>query len=180
MVMSERTPYENILGRRSVRSYTDEAVSETDIEKVLRAAMAAPSAMNRQPWEFVVIDDRALLDSLAGRLRHARMLADAPLAIAVCARRIITLSDGTVTENMFWQQDASAATENLLLAAESLGLGAVWTAAYPDPVRAGAVKEALSLPDDVEALCMVVIGHPAGNESPKDKWKPERIHRNRW
>lgn len=178
--MSERTPYENILGRRSVRSYTDEAVSETDIEKVLRAAMAAPSAMNRQPWEFVVIDDRALLDSLAGRLRHARMLADAPLAIAVCARRIITLSDGTVTENMFWQQDASAATENLLLAAESLGLGAVWTAAYPDPVRAGAVKEALSLPDDVEALCVVVIGHPAGNESPKDKWKPERIHRNRW
>lgn len=171
---------DNIFARKSVRSYTSEAVSDADIETMLRAAMAAPSAMNRQPWEFVVLKDRNTLDSLSTKLKYAKMLADAPLAIVVCAETIMVNRDDQKVENMFWQQDASAATENLLLAAEALGLGAVWTACYPDMVRAQAVKDAVGMPETVFPLCVVVIGHPAGNDLPKDKWKPEKIHYDRW
>ena len=156
---------ENIASRKSVRSYTDEPVCREDIETLLKAAMAAPSAMNRQPWEFIVIDNRDTLDALAGKLRHAKMLKEAPLAIVVC--------------NMFWEHDASAATENLLLAAEAMGLGAVWTAAS-DPERSAIVCEALGITGTVKPLCVVPIGHPAGEEQPKDKWKPEKVHWNRW
>lgn len=170
---------ENIASRKSVRSYTDEPVCREDIETLLKAAMAAPSAMNRQPWEFIVIDNRDTLDALAGKLRHAKMLKEAPLAIVVCAETMITLRDGQVVENMFWEHDASAATENLLLAAEAMGLGAVWTAAS-DPERSAIVCEALGITGTVKPLCVVPIGHPAGDEQPKDKWKPEKVHWNRW
>ena len=171
---------ENIANRKSVRAYTAEPVSDADIETMLRAAMAAPSAMNRQPWEFIVIKDRDSLDLLAGKLRHAKMLSQAPLAIVVCAETMLTLRDGTVVENMFWEHDASAATENLLLAAEAIGLGAVWTAAS-DPERSRIVKEALGITGTVMPLCVIPIGHPANpDEQPKNKWKPEKIHWNRW
>ena len=171
---------ENIANRKSVRAYTDEPVSDADIETLLKAAMAAPSAMNRQPWEFIVINDRDSLDALAGKLRHAKMLSQAPLAIVVCAETLLTLRDGTVVENVFWQQDASAATENLLLAAEALGLGAVWTAGS-DPDRSATLCEALGITGTVKPLCIIPIGHPANpDEQPKDKWKPEKIHRNHW
>lgn len=171
---------ENIANRKSVRAYTAEPVSDADIETLLRAAMAAPSAMNRQPWEFIVLKDRDSLDLLAGKLRHAKMLQQAPLAIVVCAETMLTLRDGTVVENMFWEHDASAATENLLLAAEAIGLGAVWTAAS-DPERSAIVKDALGIPGTIMPLCVVPIGHPANpDEQPKDKWKPEKIHTNRW
>lgn len=171
---------ENIANRKSVRAYTDEPVSDADIETLLRAAMAAPSAMNRQPWEFIVVNDRDSLDALAGKLRHAKMLAQAPLAIVVCAETMLTLRDGTVVENLFWEHDASAATENLLLAAEALGLGAVWTAAS-DPERSAVVCEALGITGTVKPLCVIPIGHPANpDEQPKDKWNPDKIHWNRW
>ena len=171
---------EVIANRKSVRNYTDEPVSEADIETLLRAAMAAPSAKNRQPWEFIVVTDRATLDAMAGRLKHARMLSQAPLAIVVCAETMLELSDGERVENMFWEHDASAATENILLAAEALGLGAVWTAAA-DPERSGIVCDALGITGTVKPLCVIPIGHPANSdEKPKDKWKPEKIHWNRW
>lgn len=177
---SREAVLENIANRKSVRAFTDEPVSEADIETLLRAAMAAPSAMNRQPWEFIVINDRDSLDALAGKLRHAKMLSQAPLAIVVCAETMLTLRDGAVVENIFWEHDASAATENLLLAAEALGLGAVWTAAS-DPERSAIVCEALGITGTVKPLCVVPVGHPANPaEQPKDKWKPEKIHLNRW
>ena len=170
---------DNIATRTSVRAYTDEPVSDADIETLLRAAMAAPTAMNRQPWEFIVLNDRDTLDALAGKLRYAKMLTQAPLAIIVCAEKMLTLRDGTVVENNFWEHDASAATENILLAAHALGLGAVWTAAS-DPERSAIVKEALGIPGTITPLCVIPIGHPAENPEPKDKWKPEKIHWNRW
>lgn len=170
---------ENIASRKSVRSYTGASVPDEMVEKLLRAAMAAPSAKNRQPWAFVVVDDRSLLDELASRLKYAKMLSQAPLAIVVCAETATVLSDGTVVENRFWEQDASAATENLLLAAEALGLGAVWTAASDDE-RSSIVRQALDMPESVMPLCVVSIGFPAGNEEPKDKWNPAKIHRNGW
>lgn len=170
---------DNIMTRKSVRSYAERPVPDEMVETMLRAAMAAPTAMNIQPWEFVVLNKREAIDSLSEKLPYARMLKTAPLAIVVCAHSTIEGRDGVRKDNPFWQQDASAATENLLLAAEALGLGAVWTAACLGET-ALAVREALNLPAEVMPLCVVPIGFPAGDEKPKDKWKAERIHYNNW
>ena len=167
---------ENIHSRKSVRQYTAEPVSQEDIETLLRAAMAAPTAVNFQPWRFVVLNEREQLDALAEHLPYAKMITQAPLAIVVCGE---TLWMGG-NENPFWAQDCSAATQNLLLAAEAIGLGAVWTAAYPDTDRCKAISDALGLPSTVQPLCVIPIGHPAGEDQPKDKWKPENIHYGRW
>lgn len=170
---------ENILTRKSVRSYTDEKVPVEMVEKLLKAAMSAPSAVNRQPWEFIVVDNRNTLDTLASRLIYAKMLTQAPLAIVACGHSTNTNPDGSVTENSYWEHDVAAAAENLLLAAHAMGLGAVWTAAATGE-RAQAVTEILNLPDEVKPFCVIPIGFPAGNEQPKDKWKPEKIHYNKW
>ena len=167
---------EKIHSRKSVRQYTAEPVSQENIETLLRAAMAAPSAVNFQPWRFVVLNEREQLDALAEHLPFAKMITQAPLAIVVCGE---TLWMGG-NENPFWAQDCSAATQNLLLAAEAIGLGAVWTAAYPDAERCKAISEVLGLPSTVQPLCVVPVGHPAGEDHPKDKWKPENIHYGRW
>ena len=167
---------ENIHNRKSVREYTSEPVSDEQVEILLKAAMAAPTAVNFQPWRFVVLNTRESLDALAEKLPYAKMLKSAPLAIVVCGE---TLWMGG-NENPFWSQDCSAATQNLLLAAEAIGLGAVWTAAYPDEMRCAAISEALGLPSTVKPLCVVPIGHPAGENQPKDKWKPENIHYGKW
>ena len=166
----------NIHARKSVRSYTSEPVAPEQVEILLKAAMAAPTAMNVQPWSFVVLDSREALDALSDALPYAKMLKGAPLAIIVCGE---TLWMGG-TENPFWSQDCSAATQNLLLAAEAIGLGAVWTAAYPDEMRCAAISEAIGLPSTVKPLCVIPIGHPAGEDQPKDKWKPENIHYGKW
>ena len=170
---------DNIMTRTSVRAYTAEPVSDTDVQILLKAAMAAPSAKNRQPWEFIVVNERQILDSLAGKLRYAKMLAEVPLAIVICAHTFQEGPDGALKPNGYWEHDASAACENLLLAAHALGLGAVWTAAS-DEERSAIVREVLRLRAGISPLCVVPIGHPAENPVPKDKWKPEKIHYNRW
>ena len=168
-----------LFSRVSVRDYMPGKVEKDKIDRMLEAAMNAPSARNQQPWEFIVVDDRETLDALASGLRYAKMLYGAPLAIAVCADTVTVRPDGSQVENVFWAQDASAATENLLLAAEALGLGAVWTAAS-DAERSAVVRRILGIPDGVMPLCVVPVGFPAGDERPKDKWDPSRIHRNRF
>lgn len=166
---------ENIMTRTSIRAFTPEAVSEQDIETMLRAAMAAPTAVNKQPWQFVVITDRALLDTIAADQPNIHMAAKAPLAIVVCGDMELAL---TGPEQAFWVQDASAATENLLLSAHALGLGAVWCGIHPVAAREAYFRSLLNLPDGVVPLACVVIGHPDQQPQPKDKWKPERIHQN--
>ena len=140
---------ENIATRTSVRSYLHKPVDATTIEQLLRAGMAAPTAVNRQPWHFVVVTDRAQLAALAKANPHAGMLMKAPLAIVVCGDMKKAL-DGEARE--FWVQDCSAATENILLAANALGLGAVWTGTYPDRKRCEAVSAVLKLPDHLIPL----------------------------
>lgn len=167
---------ENIYNRKSVRQFTSEPVSEEHIKTMLKAAMAAPSAVNYQPWRFVVVTERTELDAMAGVLPYAQMLKQAPLAIVVCGET--TWFDGN--ENPYWQQDCSAATQNLLLAAEALGLGAVWTGVYPDPERSSKLSALLQLPGNVQPLCAIPIGHHDGTTQPKDKWKPENIHYGKW
>ena len=167
---------ENIHSRKSVRQYTSEPVSETDIQTILKAAMAAPSAVNFQPWRFVVVTEREQLDAMAEILPYAKMLRQAPAAIVVCGE---TLWMGG-NENPYWQQDCAAATQNLLLAVEALGLGAVWTGVYPNQDLYPKLHNYLNLPSTVQPFCCIPVGHPAGNEQPKDKWKPENIHYGKW
>ncbi len=161
---------ENIASRTAIRQFTPEAVSEEQIETLLKAAMAAPSALNRQPWRFVVITDRDKLASMAVKMPYSR-LDTAPVAVIVCG-------DVTVSEK-FWVHDCAAAAENLLLAANALGLGTVWTAAYDDE-REKLVREYVGLPSNIRPLCVIPVGHPAEFPEPKDKWNPENIHHNNW
>lgn len=165
---------EIIHSRKSVRSYTDEAVTAGQVETILKAAMAAPSGMNLQPWRFVVVTEQATKDILASGFN--KMIAKAPVVIVVCGKTTNKMGG----ENRNWTADCAAATENLLLAAEALGLGAVWTACYPYDERMNPAIEALQLPDNVKPYCIVPVGHPAGNDKPKDKWKPDNIHYEKW
>ena len=173
----KETVMENIFNRKSVRQYTAEPVSDADLQTLLKAAMAAPSAKNRQPWRFIVVNEREVLDSLAEGLPYAKMLKKAPVAIVVCGE---TIQEDDGKYNLNWEHDCSAATQNLLLAAEAIGLGAVWTATYPNEDRIAVVKGLLGIPESVMPLCVVPIGHPDGETQPKDKWNPDNIHYGRW
>lgn len=168
---------ECIMTRTSIRQYADRPVEKEKIEAMLRAGMAAPTAVNAQPWHFVVINDKGKLAELSAANPRAKMLETAPLAIVVCGDMKKTL-EGKGRE--FWIQDCSAATENILLAAHAQGLGAVWTAVYPMEERMQPVSAALKLPETLVPLCTIVIGYPAENPAPKDKWKPENVSYNEY
>ncbi len=167
-----------IARRTSVRRYEQKDVPDEAVEKLLRAAMAAPTAVNLQPWEFIVVRDKETLAKLAAANRFGGMIATAPLAIVVCGD---TLQEARGEPNKWWMLDCSAATENLLLAATAQGLGAVWTAVYPHEDRIAAVREILSVPARFVPLCVVPVGFPADpTAKPKDKWKPEKIHKEKF
>ncbi|KAA2395930.1 nitroreductase family protein [Alistipes onderdonkii] len=170
------SPLDVIMTRTSVRAYRDCPVGADTVELLLRAAMAAPSAVNRQPWAFVVVDDRELLRELSGALPFAKMAAHAPLAVVVCG----DLSRNPGASGDWWVMDASAASENLLLAAHALGLGAVWTGVYPRDERVEAVRRVLGLPADVVPLNLIPVGYPADNLAPKQKWNPANVRYNGW
>ena len=174
---TESIVLENIATRTSIRAYTEAPVEQAKIEKMLKAAMAAPTAMNKQPWHFVVVTDKDQLKSLSETSPYSGMVAKAPLAIAVCGDMLKAMDGGG---RDFWIQDASAATQNLLLAAHAMGLGAVWTGIYPDLDRCKSIAEVLSLPENIIPLNVVVIGYPAQNPTPKDKWKPANVSYNRY
>lgn len=162
---------ENILARKSVRQYTSRPVESEKTDLLLRAGMAAPSGSDKRPWSFVVVQDRSRLDSMAARLPYAKMLTKAPMAIVVC---------GDTLRSALWEQDCCAVTENILLAAESMGLGAVWTAAYPYPERVAVVRRYIGLPENVVPLCVVPVGYPEGKQSPKDKYDISKIYYEQW
>ena len=161
-----------IMTRRSIRKFEDRPVPEAMVREILEAAMMAPSAGNAQPWYFVVVDDRTLLDEAAGVLPYAKMAAHAPLAIAVCADLSLEKYPG------YWVQDCSAAMQNLLLAAHGLGLGAVWTGVHPVEERVADVKRLLNLPDGVIPLGLAVLGWPAQHPESKNRFREDRVHRN--
>ncbi len=164
---SPNAAIDNILARKSVRTFADKEVEDEKVYWMLKAAMAAPSGMDNRPWEFVVIKNRESLDALAKVLPYAAMLADVPMAIIVC---------GDVNRSSYWYLDCSTAAQNLLLAAESLELGAVWTAAFPYEDRMAAIKEFVSLPENVLPLCVIPVGYPNGDEQAKDKYDTSKIH----
>ena len=166
-----------IMTRSSVRAFLDKPVSDETVEQLLKAAMAAPSAKNSQPWAFVVIRDRALLKKLGESLPNAKMTATAPVAVVICGVMEKTLP-GEARE--YWIQDAAAATENFLLAVHALGLGAVWTGVHPISERIRILKDALHLPDGVEPFCLIPFGWPAGPAAAQDKWDPAIVHQDIW
>ena len=168
---------ETIMTRVSVRAYTDRAVEDDKIETMLRAAMAAPSAGNKQPWRFVVIRDKAILGAIASNLPTMTMTDKAPVAIVVCGDMNDTFPGDGLD---YWVEDASAATENLLLSAHAMGLGAVWCGIYPMKERVTFIQRLLELPDNIVPLNVVPIGYPAEEPAVKDKWKPSSIHYDTW
>lgn len=168
---------ETIFNRSSIRSYSSEKVEKDAILTLLKAGMSAPSAVNKQPWEFIVIDDKDLMGKIGDEFKNAGMIKKASCAIIVCGDMNLTLG-GDVQE--FWVQDCSAATQNILLAAHSMGLGAVWCGVYPNPERVEALKNLLSLPDNIVPLNIIPIGVREKEQEPKDKWKEEKIHWNKW
>jgi nitroreductase len=165
---------EAILTRCSIRKYTAEAVSDDDITIILHAASAAPSAGNQQSWRFVVVTDRPQLNRMAETTQYGRMLREAPLAIVVCA------DTRGLQHSMMWEQDCGAATENALLAAHALGLGAVWLGFWPKMERVVPLRGVLELPDGIEPFSVLAIGHPAETKPPAERFDSSRVHRDRW
>ena len=167
---------ENIMTRTSIRQYKDQPVEQEKIDIMLKAAMAAPTAVNLQPWHFIVINDKNTLKLLSGQQPN-----NAPLMIAVCGDTDkTTMPDGKGKLPDFWVQDVSAATENLLLAAHAQGLGAVWTGVYPVMERVAEVANVLNCPKNIIPLAVVRIGYPDVSPEPKDKFKEENISYNKF
>lgn len=165
---------EALFTRRSIRKFTPEPVSEQDLETVLKAAMCAPSAHNKQPWHFVVIRDKAQREAIAQRHPYAKMAAEAPVVIVVCA------NPEEAKEPGFWQQDCAAALENILIAARGLNLGTVWCGMYPIMDRVEPIREVLQAPAAINLLGLVVLGHPAQPFAEVNRFKKEKIHLDRW
>lgn len=175
--MSNNAVINAILNRKSVRQFSGKPVEKEKINTILRAGMAAPSARNRQPWKFIVVDDKDLLRALGEKLPYAKMLLHSPLGIIVCGD-IRDKEDETA--NTFWVQDCCAATENILIAAEALGLGAVWTACYPKQDRVEIPQKILNLPKDIIPLCVIPMGYPEFDNTPIEKWKETNIIYNKY
>jgi nitroreductase len=161
-----------IFARRSIREYTGEPASKDAMRNLLEAGMAAPSSMNRRPWHLIVVEDRATLERLAEVHPHGKMLARAAAAIAVCG--------DTKTSPDMWVQDCSAATENILIGAAALGLGAVWLGCHPREDRVSAIKAVLGVPEHVGILSLISIGHPGETKEPRTQYDEERVHHERW
>ena len=161
-----------ILARRSIRRYTGDPVESEDIRKLLEAGMAAPSSRDRKPWHFVVVTGREILNKLAEAHPYGRMLAEAGAAIAVCG--------DTGTSPDYWVQDCSASTENILIAAAALGLGAVWLGCHPRDERVDAIREVLGIPEDMGVLSLISIGKPAEHKDPRTQYDEKRVHRESW
>ena len=162
---------ENIMTRTSIRQFKAQPVEQDKVDILLKAAMAAPTALNLQPWHFIVINDKETIALLSGK-----QPTSAPLMIAVCGDTDKTmLPDGSTKLPDFWVEDVSAATENLLLAAHALGLGAVWTGVYPAMDRTAEVANVLNCPQNIVPLAVVRVGYPDESPEPKNKYKEENI-----
>ncbi len=163
-----------ILSRKSIRKYKNIKVSDEIVEELLKAGMAAPSAGNEQPWEFIVLRDKEIMKKITEVHPYSQMLLNTNVAIVVCGDEAKEIYKG------FWVQDCSAATENILIAAEDKGLGAVWLGVYPMEDRVNAVKELLNLPNSVIPLSIISVGYPDEQKNSANRFNKARIHYDRW
>lgn len=162
-----------IFERRSIRKYTDEPVSDADLKDLLRAAMAAPSTKNSQPWEIIVVRERALIDEITKVHPYSKMLSGAPIAIIICGDMKRDYAGN-------WVQDCSAATQNLLLEAQYKGLGAVWLGVYANKVIIKGLRKIFMIPEDITPLNVISVGHPAETKEPSDRYDEGKVHLNKW
>ena len=160
-----------IFKRRSIRHYLDQPVERDKIMTLLKAATAAPTAANCQPWEFIVIDDVEKLSVLKETLMFARY--NAPVAIVVCGNMDLAFK-GPGKE--MWVQDCSAAMQNILIASTSLGLGSVWIGVYPIESNIKPVKKVLNMPEHVEPLGIVLLGYPAEEKEARHRLDEKRVY----
>ena len=165
---------QEIFNRASVRAFSEHKVEPEKVELLMRAAMAAPSACNQQPWEFVVVTEPAVLTKLSECSPYAGCLRQAPFGIAVCMR-----TEGLRAPD-YAQIDASAATENILLEAVHLGLGAVWLGIAPGKERMEAVRQVIQAPETIQPFCLIACGYPDKPVVPADRYDPARIHHEKW
>lgn len=164
-----------LLTRRSVRRFTSQSVSDETIDKIMHAAMSAPSAANEQPWHFLVIDDRKILDKIPSIHPHALMCQQAPAAIIVC------IDTAQEKYREFWPQDLANASQNILLAISALGLGGVWVGVHPNKERIQDIKDLLDLPESVIPFNIIPFGYSdVTQQEAKERYKKERIHKNKW
>ncbi|NLL73261.1 MAG: nitroreductase family protein [Clostridiales bacterium] len=163
---------EVIFNRRSIRRYKKQAVESEKIEKLLRAAMQAPSAANQQPWEFIVVQEKETLEKLSKISAYSKMTAEAPLAIVLLG------NEDRMTLQLHWEQDLAAATQNILLEAAHLGLGGVWLGVAPMEERMEIISEIFNLKDKIKPFCVIPIGYPEENQNNKfiDRFDPDKVH----
>lgn len=169
--------YDNIMSRTSIRMYTSEPVSRGAVDSLLRAGMAAPTAANKQPWTFLVIDHRDMLDSISTMAPGWVPVGRAPMAIVVCGDTDKALEGEAAA---YWVQDCAAVSENILLAANAMGLGAVWCGVYPVESNVGKLSEYLRMMPNIIPLNIIAIGHPAEHPAPKDKFDTTAVSYNWW
>ena len=165
-----------IMTRRSIRDYSPHPVPDELIKLLVDAGMCAPSAFNERTQEFIVINDRKILDAIFNLNPKSLQIKKASVAIMVCGNQEREKFKG----QGYWQLDGSVAVENILIAANAVGLGAVWTAIYPYQDRVAAVKKLLNLPEQVQPLCIIPIGYPAEQKAKENRFEPSRLHTNRW
>lgn len=163
-----------IMERRSIRKYTDEKLTKEQIETILRAGMQAPSAGNARTWDFVVVDDRNLLSEITKVHKYSQMLNEASHGIVVCAVPSREIYPG------HWEQDCSAATENMLIAIEDMGLGGVWLGVYPEEERCEGLRKIFNIPNEVIPFGIISVGHPAENKKMDDRYDENKVHYNKW
>jgi nitroreductase len=163
-----------ILDRRSIRRFTDQKIDNKQIKSLLTAAMYAPSAVNMQPWHFVVIDDPSMMEKVMEIHPYARMLQTASHAVVVCGDEQLQHDDG------YWVVDCGAATQNLLLAAQTIGLGACWVGLHPREERKSSFSRLLHLPSHVKPFALVALGYPEEQKPRPDRFHAEKVKYNGW
>lgn len=163
---------EVIFNRRSIRRYKNQPVEPEKIDRILRAAMQAPSATNQQPWEFIVVQKKEILEKLASISPYSKMTADAPLAIVLLA------NDDKMRMKHHWEQDMAAAAQNILLEAAYLGLGGVWIGIAPIEERMQAIREIFGLKSKLKPFCIIPIGYPGKGQEHKfvDRYDASKVH----
>ncbi len=165
---------QDILSRRSIRRFRTQPVSDHDIKELLRAGMAAPSAGNEQPWHFIVINERSVLDEIPRFHNYASAVNEAPAAILACGQPELEKYKGN------WTLDCSAATENILIAAQSKHLGAIWIGVYPEENLIDDMRNLLEIPENIIPFALIPVGYPDENKPPQDRYSESRVHYNQW
>lgn len=172
--MGKMDTFEAIFTRRSIRKFTTEMISSEELKLLLKVAMYAPSANNRQPWQFIVIRSREILNKIPEIHPYAKSLYEAPMAILVCGDEELS------NQQEYWIQDCSAATQNILLAANALGLGTVWLGIHPREQRKAAIRKLFNIPDKIHPLSLIAVGYPNEKKSVSERYDPSKVHYNEW